>query len=151
MHFKAKAIPAFAVAAALMVAGVFSTPPKPASADATTTLLLGAAAIAGVVIYENVQHKQQAANQIVGYTTQGYPVYADGHVGWGNTQTNTTNTASVPTIACTQGQACNGPYTGSVSRRGAANTVYTANTGYNGYGQGTYGSGRSANGNNRRY
>ena len=60
MQLRTKAVQATACAA-LIVSGIFLSSPKPASADDTTSLLLGAAAIAGVVIYENVQHKQKEA------------------------------------------------------------------------------------------
>jgi hypothetical protein len=102
MRFKTKPIQVFA-AIVLIATGVFSTSPKPVRADeTTTTILIGAAAIAGALIYENVQRKQQAANQIVGYTQQGFPVYADGHVG--------TSAAGRPVVACPQAQSCTGPY-----------------------------------------
>ena len=74
------------MAAALAVGSV----PKPASADTASTLttLAGAAAvIGGLVLYNNYQHKRQAANAIVGYTRNGGTVYGDGRIVMSNGQT----------------------------------------------------------------
>ena len=55
----------------------------PAKADQTSTdeIILGAAAVvAGVATYANVQHKNQLASTVQGYTPWGATVYEDGHV-----------------------------------------------------------------------
>lgn len=76
----------FLIAAALAVAFGASAiaAPRPAQAATTTAnyVLLGAAAIAGIVLYNNWQHKQAQANAntIVGRTGNGGYVYADGRI-----------------------------------------------------------------------
>jgi hypothetical protein len=54
--------------------------PRPASADTTSTLLTAAAAIGAIVLYNNYERKQAAANTVVGYTRNGGTVYADGRI-----------------------------------------------------------------------
>ena len=74
-----KTVTAAGLAAALAV----GITPKPAAASTQSTVntILGAAAlIGGIVLYNNYEHKQQAANTIVGYTRNGGTVYADGRV-----------------------------------------------------------------------
>jgi hypothetical protein len=81
-----KLISATGMAAALAVSAV----PKPAAADTQSTMntLLGAAAVVGgIILYNNYQHKRQAANQIVGYTRNGGTVYGDGRIVMPNGQT----------------------------------------------------------------
>jgi hypothetical protein len=68
--------------------------PRPASADTTSTILTAAAAIGAVVLYSNIQRKQAAANNIVGYTRNGGTVYADGRVVMANGQTYYPNSNS---------------------------------------------------------
>ncbi len=62
--------------------------PRPAVADgaaSTRNIILGAAAVAaGIIIYNNVQHKHLQHNTVVGYTRDGGTVYADGHVAYPN-------------------------------------------------------------------
>lgn len=73
--------------AASLAAGAL---PKPAAADTTSTLttIAGAAAlIGGVVLYNNYEHKKQAANTVVGYTRNGGTVYGDGRIVMPNGQT----------------------------------------------------------------
>jgi hypothetical protein len=79
LHHLSKFITAAGMAAALAVGSV----QKPAAADTQSTIntLLGAAAVVGgLVLYNNYQHKRQAANAIVGYTRNGGTVYGDGRV-----------------------------------------------------------------------
>jgi hypothetical protein len=81
-----KLISATGMAAALAVTAV----PKPAAADTQSTMntLLGAAAVVGgIILYNNYQHKRQAANTIVGYTRNGGTVYGDGRIVMPNGQT----------------------------------------------------------------
>jgi hypothetical protein len=61
--------------------------PRPASADTTSTLLTAAAAIGAIVLYSNIERKQQQANTVVGYTRNGGTVYADGRIVMPNGQT----------------------------------------------------------------
>jgi len=82
----AKLVTASGMAAALSVAAV----PKPAAADTQSTIntLLGAAAVVGgIILYNNYEHKRQAANTIVGYTRNGGTVYGDGRIVMPNGQT----------------------------------------------------------------
>jgi len=55
---------------------------QPAKADQQSTdVIIGAAAlVAGIATYANVQHKNQLANTVQGYTPWGAAVYEDGHV-----------------------------------------------------------------------
>jgi hypothetical protein len=81
-----KYVTATGVAAALAVGAV----PKPAAASTQSTIntALGAAAlIGGLVLYNNYQHKKQAANAVVGYTRNGGTVYGDGRIVMANGQT----------------------------------------------------------------
>jgi hypothetical protein len=77
-------IPAFFMLAALFAA----ITPRPAAADgaaSTRNIILGAAAIAaGIIIYNNVQHKRMQHDTVVGYTRDGGTVYADGRIVYPN-------------------------------------------------------------------
>ncbi len=89
------------MAAGAAAAVATSAIPKPAAADTTSTMntLLGAAAvIGGLVIYNNVQHKNAQANQVVGYTRNGGTVYADGRIVMPNGQTYYPNSNGQNTI-----------------------------------------------------
>ena len=81
-----KLISASGMAAALAAGSL----PKPAAADTQSTIntLLGAAAvIGGIILYNNYEHKRQAANTIVGYTRNGGTIYGDGRIVMPNGQT----------------------------------------------------------------
>lgn len=81
-----KIVSASGMAAALAVGSL----PKPAAADTQSTIntLLGAAAlVGGLVLYNNYQHKRQAASTVVGYTANGGTVYGDGRIVMPNGQT----------------------------------------------------------------
>jgi hypothetical protein len=79
----------------LALGGVLATgavTPRPAAANTTTTLAIGAAAlIGGLILYNNYQHKRQAANDIVGYTRNGGAILGDGRIVMPNGQTFTPN------------------------------------------------------------
>jgi hypothetical protein len=69
----------------IAAAAVFATGtvPRPAAANTTQTLttIAGAAAvIGGIILYNNYQHKRQAANQVVGYTRNGGSIFGDGRI-----------------------------------------------------------------------
>jgi hypothetical protein len=68
------------IAAALAVAVLGLSAPQPARANTTSTLLIGAAAAAGIFTAINVSNKNAKARSLVGYTRNGEAVYADGHV-----------------------------------------------------------------------
>ncbi|HEY0381216.1 MAG TPA: hypothetical protein VGC72_03350 [Candidatus Elarobacter sp.] len=107
--------------------------PRPASADTTSTILTAAAAIGAIVLYNNYQHKQAAANSIVGYTRNGGTVYADGRVVMANGQTyypnSNTNGQYGYNYPVNNGQYNNGRY-------GYNNGQY--NNGQSGYNNGQY-------------
>jgi hypothetical protein len=80
----------FVTAAGMAAALAAGSIPKPAAADTQSTMntILGAAAvIGGIILYNNYQHKRQAANSIVGYTANGGTVYGDGRIVMPNGQT----------------------------------------------------------------
>ena len=66
-----------------LLAATFS----PTLADTTTTrnIILGALAVtAGIILYNNYQHKVAYANTVVGYTRDGGVVYGDGRIVYPN-------------------------------------------------------------------
>ena len=76
--------------AAMLATGALAAVPQPAAAQSQGTIntLLGAAAlIGGLIIYNNYEHRQQAANTIVGYTRNGGTIYGDGRIVMPNGQT----------------------------------------------------------------
>lgn len=77
----------------LALGGVLATgavAPRPAAANTATTLAIGAAAlIGGLILYNNYQHKKQAANEVVGYTRNGGAILGDGRIVMPNGQTFT--------------------------------------------------------------
>ena len=92
MQNKTKAFSA--VVAVIMLALAVCAVPKPARADDTSSLLLGAAiGVAGSLIVDNLVHQRQEATQVVGYTPQGCPVYANGSTGCPNGNYQTVNPA----------------------------------------------------------
>jgi hypothetical protein len=73
----------------LALAAAFAVPLAPAgpaqaetSGQASTrNIALGAAAAAiGIILYNNVQHKNAAANGVVGHTRDGGTIYSDGRI-----------------------------------------------------------------------
>ena len=75
--------PLVAAALALVVAVSMTRPVLADGAASTRNIILGAAAVAaGIIVSNNVHHKQAEANTIVGYTRDGGTVYADGHIVW---------------------------------------------------------------------
>jgi hypothetical protein len=77
---------------ALALTATLATPLAPAPALAETSgqastrnIALGAAAAAiGLIIYNNVKHKNAAANSVVGRTRDGGTVYSDGRIVYPN-------------------------------------------------------------------
>jgi hypothetical protein len=106
----------------LALGGVLATgaiTPRPAAADTTTTLAIGAAAlIGGLILFNNYQHKQQAANDIVGYTRNGGTILGDGRIVMPNGQTYTPNA---------NGQYPTGQYAYYNQRFQPTNAVYDYN------------------------
>jgi hypothetical protein len=137
-------------AAASVSAGALM--PRPASADTTSTILTAAAAIGAVVLYSNIQRKQQAANTVVGYTRNGGTVYADGRVVMPDGSTYYPNSN-------TNGQfgynypVNNGQYNGQYGYNNGQYNNGQYNNGQYGYNNGQYNNGQYSNGqyNNGRY
>src|SRR5579864_8716550 len=71
-----------ALTAAALAAGFGISFMQPAKADQTSTeeILAAGALIAGIAISENIAHKQQLAQTVVGRTANGGVVFGDGHV-----------------------------------------------------------------------
>src|SRR5579884_2153596 len=74
-----KAIFALAIAGSL-IAGPLAQPAAASTGSTYTMIESGLALIGGLILYNNYQHKRQAANTIVGYTRNGGTVYGDGRI-----------------------------------------------------------------------
>ncbi|HXM18433.1 MAG TPA: hypothetical protein VN934_06435 [Candidatus Tumulicola sp.] len=92
-----------------MLAGTMSQT-RADSAAVTRNLILGAAAVAaGIIIYNNYQHKVAQANTVVGYTRDGGVIYGDGRVVYpnsGNVTTYLSNNGSQPCTFNGYGTRC---------------------------------------------
>jgi hypothetical protein len=107
---------------ALALAATLATPLAPAPALAETSgqastrnIALGAAAAAiGIIIYNNVQHKKAAANNVVGHTRDGGTVYSDGRIVYPN--------GTVLYASNGNGRVCN--WNGNGERCGSRVTAY---------------------------
>jgi hypothetical protein len=107
----------------LAAAAVFATgsAPRPAAANTSTTLttIAGAAAVVGgIILYNNYQHKRQAANQVVGYTRNGGSILGDGRIVMPNGQTYHPNS---------NGQYSWGQYAYYTNRFNTSNVIYDQN------------------------
>ena len=122
-----------AVIGAIVLAIAFSCVPRPARADDTTSLLLGAAVgVAGTILYENMLHRQQAATQVVGYTANGCAIYADGHTGCASSAAGVPPTVSCVGANCA-GPASYGRYGGNAAQNGGYYGRRAAQTRYGRY------------------
>ena len=138
----ARPLVAAAVALALIV-GV-ARPVYADGAASTRNIILGAAAaVAGVILYNNIHKKQVAHNTIVGYTRDGGTVYADGRIVYPN--------GTVVYTANGSNQRC--AWDGSQSYCPNNPAVYNPNYGYpnNGYGYQNTGYNNSNGYNNGQY
>src|SRR5579875_2738771 len=77
---------------AAAVTGSLAIGPMESQADASTgstltTIAALAALVGGIILYNNYEHKREAANTIVGYTQNGGVVYGDGRIVFPNGQT----------------------------------------------------------------
>ncbi|MDE2572737.1 MAG: hypothetical protein KGM44_09485 [bacterium] len=80
-----KALVALFIIAALTLGVLTPSLAETAGQRSTRNIILGAAALtAGIIIYNNIHHKQLAHNTVVGYTRNGGTVYADGRVVYPN-------------------------------------------------------------------
>jgi hypothetical protein len=66
--------------ASSMAIGPLSRPAMASEGSTWTTIAAAAALIGGIVLYNNYEHKKQAANRVVGYTRNGGTVYGDGRI-----------------------------------------------------------------------
>jgi hypothetical protein len=74
-----RVILALAVTASLVAGPLART--ASASTGSTYTMIESALAlIGGIILYNNYEHKRQAANTVVGYTANGGTVYGDGRI-----------------------------------------------------------------------
>jgi len=99
--------------AVLAMAGGLSVTPLPAKADTNAinrNVILGvAAAAAAVLIYNNVQAKNRnQATVVLGHTSDGGTIYADGHVGYPNGDVLYTGNGGTPCNWLPGGTFCNG-------------------------------------------
>lgn len=69
-----------AAMAASLAAGPLARPAVASEGSTWTIIGAAAALIGGIVLYNNYEHKRQAANAIVGYTRNGGTVYGDGRI-----------------------------------------------------------------------
>ena len=70
---------ALAIAASLS-AGPLARPASASTGSTYTMIESALALIGGIILYNNYEHKRQAANTVVGYTRNGGTVYGDGRV-----------------------------------------------------------------------
>ncbi len=75
------------VITASLAAGPLARPASASTGSTWTMIEAAAALIGGIVLYNNYEHKRQAANSIVGYTRNGGTVYGDGRIVMPNGQT----------------------------------------------------------------
>lgn len=102
-----KAVVSLALVVSLLGSTYVPARAQTAGQQSTQTIVLGALAVAaGIILYNNYQHKVAAANSVVGYTRDGGVVYGDGRIVYPNnitayatnngTQACTFNGAGVP-------------------------------------------------------
>jgi hypothetical protein len=94
-----------------MVAGMTSPAPADTAGQVSTrNIILGAVALtAGIILYNNYEHKVAAANTVVGYTADGGVVYADGRIVYpnsGNIVVYASNNGSAPCTFIGPGVPC---------------------------------------------
>lgn len=75
-----KAAVALAITGSLVAGPVFSQPAAASTGSTYTIIESALALIGGIILYNNYQHKRQAANRVVGYTQNGGTVYGDGRI-----------------------------------------------------------------------
>jgi hypothetical protein len=127
-NFQAIARTLVAAVLALIVVAVSMTRPVLADGAASTrNIILGAAAaVAGIIIANNIHHKQVAHNTVVGYTPDGGTVYADGRIVYPNGMVLYTGNNGTPCA-----------WDGSAQYCGTNPTAYYPNNNY-GYQNGPY-------------
>jgi hypothetical protein len=85
MNMLGKAIVSLALVVSLVGSGYVPVRAQTSGQQSTMTIALGALAVAaGIILYNNSQHKAVAANTVVGYTRDGGVVYGDGRIVYPN-------------------------------------------------------------------
>ncbi len=74
-----KGIVAFTIVGSL-AAGPLARPAVASTGSTYTIIESALGLIGGILLYNNYQHKRQAANRVVGYTRNGGTVYGDGRI-----------------------------------------------------------------------
>jgi hypothetical protein len=131
-----------------MIVSATALPAKADGASTTRTILESLAAVAIVATAVNVAHKNAQANAIVGYLSNGEPVYQDGHIVAPNGQSWYPSQYG-QSVSCNNGNCY---LTASNNGNGYNNNGYN-NNGYNnnGYNNNGYNSnGYNSNGYQRR-
>lgn len=75
-----KAAVAAAIAGSLTMGPMLARPAAASTGSTYTLIETGLALIGGIILYNNYQHKRQAATRVVGYTRNGGTVYGDGRI-----------------------------------------------------------------------
>lgn len=75
-----KAAAALAIAGSLVASPLLARPAEASTGSTYTIIESALALIGGIILYNNYQHKKQAANRVVGYTRNGGAVYGDGRI-----------------------------------------------------------------------
>lgn len=75
-----KAAATLAITASLLAGPLFAQPAAASTGSTYTIIESALALIGGIILYNNYQHKKQAASQVVGYTRNGGTVYGDGRI-----------------------------------------------------------------------
>jgi hypothetical protein len=101
---------ACALVAALAAGSAVPAPADTAGQVSTRNIILGALAVtAGIIIYNNYEHKVAQANTVVGYTPDGGVIYGDGRVVYpngGNVVVYLSNNGSTPCTYTGNGIRC---------------------------------------------
>src|SRR5690348_10881050 len=70
-----KAAAALAITGSLVASPLLAQPAEASTGSTYTIIESALALIGGIILYNNYQHKKQAANRVVGYTRNGGTVY----------------------------------------------------------------------------
>ena len=91
-----------ALVLSMFVGTITPAPADTAGQVSTRNIILGAAALtAGIIIYNNYQHRVAQANTIVGRTQDGGIVYGDGRIVYPNSGGIVVYTSNNGTVPCT--------------------------------------------------
>jgi hypothetical protein len=115
-----KAIVSCAIVLSLFVGTITPATADTAGQVSTRNIALGAVALAaGIILYNNYQHKAQYANSVVGYTRDGGVVYGDGRIVYPNNITAyATNNGTQPCSFVGAGLPCRQTHLSGYFRRG---------------------------------